>query len=112
MLTAAAILPADWPTGAYAARLMTAAGPSLVGFRDGAAFDLTALFGTASRWLDSPDPVVAIGRGTALAVDLAAVIANAAHDARKAAVQLQETAFQVVLIDMKVPNGDGAGGSP
>ena len=83
MLTPAAILPADWPKGAYAARVMTEAGPSIVGFLDGAAFDMTASFGTASRWLDDADPIGAIRRGTPMALDLGAVIANSAHDARK-----------------------------
>lgn len=83
MLTPAAILPADWPKGAYAGRLMTEAGPVIVGFVDGAAFDLTAVFGTVSRWLESADPVAAIRQGTPMALDLHAAIANAAHDARK-----------------------------
>ena len=83
MLTPAAILPADWPKGAYAARVMTEAGPSIVGFQDGAAFDMTASFGAASRWLDDSDPIGAIRRGTPMALDLGAVIANSAHDARK-----------------------------
>jgi CheY-like chemotaxis protein len=30
-----------------------------------------------------------------------------AHDGREAAAQLQETAFTVVLIDMRIPHGDG-----
>ena len=53
------ILPKDWPRGAYAARLMTAEGPSVVGFVDGQAYDLTHGYGTVSRWLEAHDPVAA-----------------------------------------------------
>lgn len=84
MLSPAIILPADWPKGSYAARLMTEDGPSIVGFQDGAAFDLTRAFGTVSRWLESPDPIGAIRQGQPVALDLAAAIANAGHDARRA----------------------------
>ncbi len=77
------ILPKDWPLGAYAARLMTAEGPSVVGFLDGQAHDLTHAYGTVRSWLETPDPVGAIrAAGVKLTLDLAGVLANSAHDAR------------------------------
>ena len=79
------ILPKDWPRGAYAARLLTVEGPSVIGFIDGQAYDLTNAYGTVSRWLEAHDPVAAIrASGAPMALDLAAVLANSAHDARKA----------------------------
>lgn len=75
-------LPADWPAGAYAARVMTADGPCAIGLVDGACFDLTPAFGTVSRWLEEADPVGAIrARGVALGLDLPAALANAAQSA-------------------------------
>jgi fumarylacetoacetate (FAA) hydrolase family protein len=84
-LDSTATLPEDWPRGAYAARLMTEAGPVVLGFADGEAFDLTPAFGTVSRWLDEEDPVAAIrARGEPMpGFDLASVVANSAHDARR-----------------------------
>ncbi len=79
-------LPADLKDGAFAARIMTADGPCILGLIGGAAFDLTPAFGTMSRWLEEEDPVGAIRkRGAPLALDLDALLANSAHDARDAA---------------------------
>lgn len=84
MLNPQTILPADWPQGAFAARVMTAEGPSVVGLVGGRAYDLTAGFGTVSRWLEAPDPLGTIaGAGVPMPLDLPAVIANSAHDARR-----------------------------
>jgi fumarylacetoacetate (FAA) hydrolase family protein len=80
---AAAALPADWPRGTYAARVMTAEGPLAVALREGAAFDMTPAFGTVSAWLNAEDPVGAIrARGAPVALDVKAALANSAHAAR------------------------------
>jgi fumarylacetoacetate (FAA) hydrolase family protein len=82
-LDAAATLPEDWPQGAYAARVTTPEGPSAVALLAGAAFDMTAAFGTVSAWLNAPDPVAAIrSRGVPMVLDLQAAIPNSAHGAR------------------------------
>ncbi|MBL6078574.1 fumarylacetoacetate hydrolase family protein [Belnapia sp. T18] len=79
-------LPQDWPNGAYAARIMTAEGPSAIGLLNGAAFDMTPAFGTVSAWLNEADPVAAIrNRGVPVPLDLPAVLANSHHAARDAA---------------------------
>ncbi|MBX6374399.1 MAG: fumarylacetoacetate hydrolase family protein [Acetobacteraceae bacterium] len=79
-----AVLPEDWPQGSYAARIMTEAGPVVLGIAGGEPFDLTPAFGTVSRWLEEEDPVGAIrARGERIALDLAALVANSAHDARR-----------------------------
>ncbi|MBP0463727.1 fumarylacetoacetate hydrolase family protein [Roseomonas sp. PWR1] len=76
-------LPADLATGAFAARIMTVDGPVVVGLLGEAAFDLTPAFGTVSRWMEEEDPVGAIRkRGAPMALDLDALLANSAHDAR------------------------------
>ncbi|MBR0659462.1 fumarylacetoacetate hydrolase family protein [Neoroseomonas oryzicola] len=76
-------LPEDFGKGAFAARIMTADGPCIVGFLGGAAFDMTCAFGTMSRWMEEEHPVAAIRqRGAPLAIDLDALLANSAHDAR------------------------------
>lgn len=76
-------LPEDFAKGAFAARIMTADGPCIAGFLGGAAFDLTSAFGTMSRWMEEEHPVAAIRqRGAPLAIDLDALLANSAHDAR------------------------------
>jgi len=80
----AAILPEDWPHGAYAARIMTPEGPSVLGILNGAAFDLTPAFGTVRSWLEEDDPAGAIrARGVPVALDIPALLANSAHDARQ-----------------------------
>jgi fumarylacetoacetate (FAA) hydrolase family protein len=44
---------------------------------------MTPAFGTMSRWLEAEDPVAAIrARGAPMALDLDALVANSAHDAR------------------------------
>ncbi len=79
-----AVLPEDWPQGSYAARIMTEAGPVVLGIAGGEPFDLTPAFGTVSRWLEEEDPVGAIrARGERITLDLAALVANSAHDARR-----------------------------
>jgi fumarylacetoacetate (FAA) hydrolase family protein len=79
-------LPEDFAKGAFAARIMTADGPCVVGFLGGAAFDMTCAFGTMSRWMEEEHAVAAIRqRGAPLAIDLDALLANSAHDARDAA---------------------------
>ncbi|MBV1799030.1 fumarylacetoacetate hydrolase family protein [Siccirubricoccus sp. G192] len=76
-------LPADWPGGAYAARVMTPEGPSAIALLEGAAFDMTPAFGTVSAWLNAADPLAAIrGRGVPLPLDLTALLENSAHDTR------------------------------
>jgi fumarylacetoacetate (FAA) hydrolase family protein len=83
-LDARAVLPEDWPAGAYAARVMTAEGPCAVGFLGGEAFDLTPALGTVSRWMEEESPVAAIrARGAPMALDLAALLANSAHHASR-----------------------------
>ncbi len=83
----ATTLPEDWPAGAFASRIMTPEGPSAVALLDGAAFDMTPAFGTVAAWLNAEDPVGAIRRaGTPIALDLAAVLANTAQDARDPAL--------------------------
>ncbi|WP_043337296.1 fumarylacetoacetate hydrolase family protein [Belnapia moabensis] len=79
-------LPQDWPNGAYAARIMTAEGPSAIGLLNGAAFDMTPAFGTVSAWLNEAEPVAAIrNRGVPVPFDLPAVLANSHHAARDTA---------------------------
>jgi fumarylacetoacetate (FAA) hydrolase family protein len=79
-------LPQDWPEGTYAARLMTADGPTAIALLNGAAFDMTPAFGTVSRWLNEPDPAAAIRtRGVPVPLDLLAALANSAHASRDAA---------------------------
>jgi len=81
-----ACLPEDIEDGAFAARVMTAEGPVVVGLLRGAAFDMTPAFGTMARWMEEEHPAAAIRtRGAPLALDLAALLANSAHDARDAA---------------------------
>ncbi|MBB5688944.1 fumarylacetoacetate hydrolase family protein [Roseomonas alkaliterrae] len=81
-----ACLPADIEEGSFAARIMTAEGPIIVGLLRGAAFDMTPAFGTMSRWMEEEHPAAVIRtRGAPLALDLAALLANSAHDARDAA---------------------------
>jgi len=76
-------LPADFAQGHFAARVMTADGPCIVGFVCGAAFDMTPAFGTMSRWLEQDTPATAIRRnGAPVAIELDALLANSAHDAR------------------------------
>jgi fumarylacetoacetate (FAA) hydrolase family protein len=79
----ASALPKDWPAGSYAARLMTPEGPIAVALLEGAAFDMTPVYGTVSAWLNLPDPLAAIrARGVPMPLDLKAALANSAHDAR------------------------------
>ena len=76
-------LPADLAAGAFAARVMTAEGPCIVGIIGGAAFDMTPAFGTMARWMERETPAACIRhRGAPLAFDLDALLANSAHDAR------------------------------
>ncbi|MBR0680059.1 fumarylacetoacetate hydrolase family protein [Roseomonas eburnea] len=76
-------LPADLAAGAFAARIMTAEGPCIVGMIGGAAFDMTCAYGTMSRWMEEEHPAATIRtRGAPLALDLDALMANSAHDAR------------------------------
>lgn len=76
-------LPADLAAGTFAARIMTPDGPSIIGMIGGAAFDMTCAFGTMSRWLEEEQPAAAIRtRGAPMALDLDALLANSAHDAR------------------------------
>jgi len=76
-------LPEDIDNGAFAARIMTAEGPAVVGLLGGAAFDMTPAFGTMSRWMEEEHPAAAIRtRGAPLALDLVALVANSVHDAR------------------------------
>jgi fumarylacetoacetate (FAA) hydrolase family protein len=78
-------LPDDWKEGAFALRLQTPEGPSVLALLGGAAFDMTPAFGTASAWLNSDDPVAAIrAQGVPAALDLPAALANARHGARAA----------------------------
>lgn len=77
-------LPADLATGAFALRVMTPDGPSVMALLGGAAFDMTPAFGTCSAWLNADDPVAAIrARGVPAALDLPAALANAHHAARE-----------------------------
>jgi fumarylacetoacetate (FAA) hydrolase family protein len=79
-------LPEDLAAGAFAGRIMTPGGPCIVGLIGGAAFDMTPAFGTMSRWLEEDRPAAAIRlRGAPLSLDLDALVANSAHDARDAA---------------------------
>lgn len=76
-------LPADLVQGCFAARIMTAEGPCIVGLIGGAAFDMTPAFGTMSRWMEQDTPATCIRtRGAPLALDLDALLANSVHDAR------------------------------
>lgn len=76
-------LPEDLAQGAFALRIMTADGPCIVGLIGGAAFDMTCAFGTMSRWMEEEHPVAAIrARGAPVALDLDALLANSAQDAR------------------------------
>ncbi|MBR0672213.1 fumarylacetoacetate hydrolase family protein [Neoroseomonas soli] len=76
-------LPPDMAAGTFAARVMTAEGPLIIGMIGGAAFDMTPAFGTMSRWMEEETPAAAIRRtGAPLAFDLDALLANSAHDAR------------------------------
>jgi fumarylacetoacetate (FAA) hydrolase family protein len=79
----ASALPEDWPAGSYAARLMTPEGPIAVALLDGAAFDMTPVYGTVSAWLNLPDPLSVIrAHGVPMPLDLKAALANSAHAAR------------------------------
>jgi fumarylacetoacetate (FAA) hydrolase family protein len=76
-------LPVDFAEGHFCARVMRPEGPCVIGFARGAAFDLTPAFGTASRFLEEDDAIGAMTRrGEAISLDLAAVLANSAWDAR------------------------------
>jgi fumarylacetoacetate (FAA) hydrolase family protein len=82
-------LPTDWPSGTYGLRAEMPAeppampGPAVIAFHDGAAFDMTPAFATASAWLNSDDPIAAIHRdGVPIAFDLGAALANTPHHAR------------------------------
>lgn len=76
-------LPADMARGTFAARVMTPDGPCVVGLIGGAAFDMTPMWGTMSRWMEAETPGACIRtRGVPMALDLDAVLANSAHDAR------------------------------
>lgn len=76
-------LPADMARGTFAARVMTPDGPCVVGLIGGAAFDMTPMCGTMSRWMEAETPGACIRtRGVPMALDLDAVLANSAHDAR------------------------------
>jgi fumarylacetoacetate (FAA) hydrolase family protein len=76
-------LPADFARGAFAARIMTPDGPCVVGLIGGAAFDMTPMCGTMSRWMEAETPAGCIRtRGVPMALDLDALLANSAHDAR------------------------------
>jgi len=78
-----ACLPEDLAEGAFAGRIMTPAGPCIIGLVGGAAFDMTPAFGTMSRWMEEERPAAAIRlRGAPLSLDLDALLANSAHDAR------------------------------
>ena len=79
-------LPADWPDGCFAARVLTREGPTAVAVLRGACFDMTPAFGTVSAWLNEPDPVAAIrARGVPMPLDLPAALANSAQHRRDAA---------------------------
>ena len=79
-------VPADFATGHFCARIMTSDGPCVIGFAQGEAFDLTPAFGTASRFLEEDDAIGAMTRrGQPVSLDLAALLANAAWNARDAA---------------------------
>ncbi|MBU8543943.1 MULTISPECIES: fumarylacetoacetate hydrolase family protein [Roseomonadaceae] len=81
-MTQHAALPADLDSGSFALRLMTPEGPSVLALRQGAAFDMTPAFATASAWLNSEDPIAAIAaRGVPASLDLPAALANAHHAA-------------------------------
>ena len=55
----------------------------MIGFARGAAFDLTPAFGTASRFLEEDYAIGSmLRRGEPITLDLEAVLANAAWDAR------------------------------
>lgn len=76
-------LPADFARGAFAARVMTPDGPCVVGMIGGAAFDMTPMCGTMARWMEAEKPAACIRtRGVPMALDLDALLANSAHDAR------------------------------
>jgi fumarylacetoacetate (FAA) hydrolase family protein len=76
-------MPADFAQGAFAARVMMPDGPCVIGFIGGAAFDLTPAFGTMARWLERDTPAGCIRHhGAPVALDLDALLANSAHDAR------------------------------
>jgi fumarylacetoacetate (FAA) hydrolase family protein len=99
----ATTLPEDWPSGAFAARLMTPEGPSAIALLGGAAFDMTPAFGTVSAWLNAEDPVGAIRRaGVPVPLDLAAVLANSAQDSRDPA-----RAFLLAPVDLQAVKACG-----
>ncbi len=76
-------LPADFAKGAFAARMMTADGPCIVGWIGAAAFDMTPAFGTMARWMENDTAAACIRhQGAPLGLDLDALLANSAHDAR------------------------------
>ncbi|MEO3473146.1 fumarylacetoacetate hydrolase family protein [Roseomonas sp. CAU 1739] len=76
-------LPADFARGTFAARIMTPEGPCVVGLIGGAAFDMTPTTGTMARWMETENPAACIRtRGVPMALDLDALLANSAHDAR------------------------------
>ena len=78
-MTPHADLPADPAEGAFAFRVQTAEGPSVLALLG------TPAFGTCSAWLNSEDPVAAIRTlGVPAALDLGAALANAHHGARDA----------------------------
>lgn len=71
----ASALPLDLDTGHFVLRLATPEGPVVVGLVQGAAFDMTPAFGTASAWLNSEDPRGAIrARGVPMVLDLPAAL--------------------------------------
>ena len=58
-------------------------GPAVIALLEGAAFDMTPNFATASAWLNSEDPIAAIRqKGVPTAFDMRAALANTPHHAR------------------------------
>ena len=73
-------LPEDFSAGTFAARIMTADGPCVVGLIGGAAFDLTPTVGTMSRWMEVEKPAACIRtRGVPMALGIDALLANSAQ---------------------------------
>lgn len=61
-------LPADWREGHFALRVESPGGPMVVALQYGAGFDMTPVFGTASAWLNDPNPLKAISLGSPVAL--------------------------------------------
>src|SRR5262245_54457508 len=89
LLTAAATLPADQIAGTLVARVWTPGtpgGPTVAVVRDDGVFDLSHRVPTMADLINADDPVAIAHEPGRRLGDLAAMLANSAHDRRDTAM--------------------------